>query len=129
MTFRGRFELREALAAFSASIKLHPNHSDTYHGRAQVLREMGDFAEALANHDRAIELAPEQFDLYWQRGLTDLRIRAFDDAIADFEQCLERNPAFTDAQRGLERAQRGRNDFTTELPDLEFARTPERKPE
>jgi RNA polymerase sigma factor (sigma-70 family) len=115
-------QYREAIAAFNASIKLHPHHSDSYHGRAQALRETGDFVDALVNHDRAVELDPQRYDLYWERGVTCLRIRAFDDAIADFEQCLARNRAFTDAQRGLECAQRSRTDFTTELPNLDFAR-------
>jgi RNA polymerase sigma factor (sigma-70 family) len=132
---QGAYELkrsgqyREAIAAFNASIKLHPHHSDSYHGRAQALRETGAFVEALVNHDRAVELDPQRYDLYWERGVTCLRMRAFDDAIGDFEQCLARNRAFTDAQRGLECAQRSRTDFTTELPNLDFARAREPKTE
>jgi RNA polymerase sigma factor (sigma-70 family) len=113
----------EAIPAFEASIPRYPNHSDSYHGLAQSLRDSGSPLRALPNHDRAIELDPGRYDLYWERGLTYLRMRCFDDAIADFEACLARNHSFTNARLALVKAIRGKADFNTELPDTNFVQS------
>src|SRR5205085_2808892 len=50
--FRRKGQLAEAVVSFEAAIRAEPGYSDSYHGLAQVQREMGRPTEALANHDR-----------------------------------------------------------------------------
>jgi len=104
-----------AIAAFEACIREHPEYSDGYHGLAQAQREAGDPATALMNHDRAIQLDPERHDFYWERGVTYARMKNVDGAITNFEACLERNSRFANAQLGLGEAYRNKGDFQTAL--------------
>lgn len=104
-----------AIAAFEACIREHPEHSDAYHGLAQAQREAGDAAGALANHDRAIALDPGRFDLYWERGVTYLRLGNADAAITNFEACLDRNSQFANAHLGLGEAHRSKGEFKDAL--------------
>jgi tetratricopeptide (TPR) repeat protein len=105
----------KAIAAFEAAIREDPNHSDAYHGLAQVQRDAGDPSTALVHHDRAVQLDPGRFDLYWERGVTCLRLKDYDAAITNFVACLERNGRFGNAHLGLGEAYRAKGEFEKAL--------------
>jgi len=105
----------KAIAAFEAAIREDPNHSDAYHGLAQVQRDAGDPSTALVHHDRAIQLDPGRFDLYWERGVTCLRLKDYDAAVTNFVACLERNDRFGNAHLGLGEAYRAKGEFEKAL--------------
>ena len=111
----------EAIAAFEASIREHPNYSDSYHGLAQSQREGGRPSEALTNHNWAIQLDPGRYDFYWERGLTWLRMKDYDAAISDFQACLARNNRFANAHFRLGEAYRAKNDFSAALSHYDQA--------
>ena len=119
--FRREGQLVEAVASFEAAIRAEPGYSDSYHGLAQVQREMGQPTEALTNHDRAIELDPKRHALYWERGVTHQRLKNYDAAIKDFEACLERNRQFANAHLGLGECYRAKGDLQKSLNELEQA--------
>src|SRR5688572_19277072 len=75
--FKRQGQHAEAAAAFEMAIREPPDHSDAYHGLAQVQRDMNDPATAMRNHDRAIELDPGRHDLYWERGVTCQRLKDY----------------------------------------------------
>ena len=119
--FKRNGDLTKAVASFEAAIRADPGHSDSYHGLAQTLREMGRPADALANHDRAIELDPKLHSLYWERGVTHQRLKDYDAAIKDYEMCLKRNSSFANAHLGLGECYRAKGDLPKSLSELDQA--------
>ena len=119
--FKRQRQYAEAVAAFEMAIRERPDHSDAYHGLAQVQRDMDNPAAAMRNHDRAIELDPGRHELYWERGVTCQRLKDYGAAISNFKACLERKPSFANAHLGLGEVYRELGELANSLNHLDQA--------
>lgn len=89
-------KLDEAMADFNRAVKLDPNKSDGYLGRADVLNAMQRYEDALADYHRAIEINPDFAKSYVNRGIAHSHLGQHKKAIADFEKALALDPEIDD---------------------------------
>jgi tetratricopeptide (TPR) repeat protein len=91
----GRY--REAVDAFSESLRLAPESAAALNNRAVARMRLGDTRGALDDYDRALGLSPNDPDIYFNRG--DARVVAGDlrGGLDDFTRALALRPGFARA--------------------------------
>jgi RNA polymerase sigma factor (sigma-70 family) len=77
-----------AIADFTAAIKLDPTKSLFYMNRGNVFRTKGDYDGAIADYTVAIRLDPKWADTYYQRGDAWYQKGSHDKAISDFTEAI-----------------------------------------
>ncbi|MCA1197364.1 tetratricopeptide repeat protein [Sphingomonas sp. R647] len=105
---RGRVHARlernnEALADYSAALKLAPRDSYTLYNRALIYAQMGNYRRAIEDFDASLKLRPDDDDAYLQRGLAKLDAGDLPAAVADFTIAHERkrDDPYPLANRGI----------------------------
>jgi tetratricopeptide (TPR) repeat protein len=104
-TDRGR-KCADAIAAYSAAIRLDPTNAEAYSSRAEVKLELHDFAGTMADLNVALKLSPRNGPAYYLRGFCKLSAKDYNGADADFTTAisLDTNDAAMYNYRGLARA-------------------------
>lgn len=99
----------EAIADFSAALRLQPVDTAALAGRAQARITGGDVAGALDDLGRAIALQPGSAQLFLLRGHAELANGSTDAAIVDFTEALRLDPKSASAlnNRGLAYRKKG----------------------
>ncbi len=94
---------REALADYSAALKLAPRDSYTLYNRALIYAQMGNYRRAIEDFDASLKLRPDNDDTYLQRGLAKLDAGDLPAAVADFTIAHERkrDDPYPLANRGI----------------------------
>jgi len=92
----------QAIADFTAALRLDPNNANNYHERGMAYSDKGDHDRAIADFNQVIRLYPNFAGAYSNRGLTYQNKGDYDRAIADFNQAIRLNPndAVTYSNRG-----------------------------
>jgi tetratricopeptide (TPR) repeat protein len=98
---------QQALAEFSAAIRLNPQYATAYFSRAYIQEQLQKFPQALSDYNQAIAIDPKFLSAYSNRGL--LKVEQFNDvpgALADYNQTIALDPKYSDAfnNRGLLKA-------------------------
>jgi len=83
-----RDNIDQALADFSATVRLKPDYAPGYNGRGYVHRYKGNLDAALADWDTAIRLSPAQPDPRKRRAETLRERDDFDRAIAEYDTLI-----------------------------------------
>src|SRR5262249_702421 len=78
----------DALADFTAALRLKPTHEGAIHDRAVLFLFTGKFKEAIADCDAALRLKPRQGDLHAIRGVCRKHLGAVDAALPDLEEAI-----------------------------------------
>ena len=73
----------QAIADFTAAIKINPDDAFAYELRGTVYRLSGDNDSAIADYSKIIELEPNNVKAYASRGDIYLQLQQYDKAIAD----------------------------------------------
>ncbi len=99
----------QALASFSAALKLVPKHVAAYNDRGEVYRKLGQYEQAIADDSRAIELKPDYAEAYFNRGVDYNESHQSERAVGDYNRAIELDPGLTIAYyaRGLAYADLG----------------------
>src|SRR6185437_7340176 len=83
---------QDAVADFSAAIKLRPDQPDAYSERARVYAELGAKSLALSDYSEVIRLRPDAKD-YVARGRLHHEMGSYDQALADYDRALRSQPS------------------------------------
>jgi tetratricopeptide (TPR) repeat protein len=81
-----------AVENYSNAIRLWPNDSALYRGRANAYLKLKLYYQALADYSKAIRLYPIAADLYNDRGDAYLELKHYDQAIADYTKYIDLKP-------------------------------------
>lgn len=84
-----------AIADYNEAIRLEPEESDAYHGRAQVYSILGRHYDAIGDYNNLLRLARGQpsASIYYNRGRSFIRVREFSRALSDFDRALQLEPS------------------------------------
>ena len=81
----------EAIAAYSRSLELEPDHATTLCNRAMAYLRANDFSNCIKDANKAIRLEPDYVKAYHRRGKAHLAKKNWRQAIEDFETVLDRS--------------------------------------
>lgn len=111
----------DAIADFTAALKLEPADGASLAGRARAHMVRGDILAAISDYDTAIRLSPGNLQLHLGRGHAYYVKGDAQSAVADFTRALEINPQSANAynRRGL--AYRRSGDTTRAIADYTSA--------
>lgn len=90
--YNDREKYDDAVAAYSAALKLEPKNAAAFCGRGSTFFNQGDSDTALADLHRAIELDPDNATAYLVRGQVQYAGGAGDKALADFTKAISLDP-------------------------------------
>ena len=84
--------LNYAIADFTEALRLNPNDTDAYLGRAGVYSQKKDFDRAIADYDQAIRIDPHNAEAYAFRGGIYFQKGKNNQALPDFNEAIRLNP-------------------------------------
>lgn len=90
-----------AAADFTKAIRLKPNLSDAYTGRAQVYEESNRKAESMADANKALQLNPNDYVALFIRAKLNTYSQNFAAARTDLEKAIRLYPDYTAAKNQL----------------------------
>jgi tetratricopeptide (TPR) repeat protein len=97
----------QAVADYSAAIRLNPQYMNPYNNRGNAYRALRDYPRAIADLSQAIRLNPQFGDAYFNRALAYEGQRDWRRAIADYGAAIRLNPrdagAYTNRGNAYER--------------------------
>ena len=91
----------EALADFTAALKLVPNDPTTWIARGNAWDNKGEKQKAIADYTEAIRLNPGDAAPYYNRGTVHQELGETAKAAADYRKALEIDPEFDQAKQAL----------------------------
>lgn len=93
----------DALADYSAALKLDKTDSYTLYNRALIYHRLGNYRQAIADFDASLRLRPDNDEAYLERGIAKLDSRDFRGAVADFTigHQRDRDDPYPVANRGV----------------------------
>ena len=94
-------KLDEAIADFTAALKLTPGNATLYVLRGTSYGNKSDFQRAITDFTEAIRLDPKDSAAYANRGVAYQETNQNDKAIADYRKALELEPGNETAKDGL----------------------------
>lgn len=86
--------LEEALADYTAVMRIDDTFSDHYFNRGNILRKLGRVEEAIADYEQVFRLEPPFPEVYYNRGDAFLELGEEDRALADFSRAIELDPGY-----------------------------------
>lgn len=108
---------QDANDAFSKVIRLNPDNTDAYFGRALALRHLDDNDAAKADYDTVLSRAPDNGAAHYNRGLIFTDLNKPDEAIADFIADARLSPQDPDPHLRLAELYRATGDFDHALAE------------
>lgn len=122
IAFSARGKRHEAVEHYSSALRLKPDDTLSYLGRANVLSRTRFKQEALEDYSRVLRLDPANAVALNNRGLLLRKMGRFDDAARDFTAAIDLDKSYADAwlNRGnthlaRRRLDRAVSDFTSAL--------------
>jgi len=90
--------LEEALAEYSAVMRVDDSLSDHYFNRGNILRRLGRTEEAIADYEQSIELDAPFPEVHYNLGDARIELGLEDQAVADFSRAIELDPEYVAAR-------------------------------
>ena len=112
---------KDAIGAYSKSIKLKPKDVDAYIMRGRAYIGLRNFNQAIKEFNKAIELNPQDAFAYDNRGDAYYKLDNYRQAVKDYDKAEEQNPyTLVNYRRGLAHSKLGNykqaiEDFNTEI--------------
>jgi tetratricopeptide (TPR) repeat protein len=90
----GEGDYQKAIESFSEKIRLDPNSSVGYYGRAIANNNLEQYQQSVDDYDQALRLDPNQENAsyYLPRGIALLGLKQYQRAIEDFDNAIQLNP-------------------------------------
>jgi Flp pilus assembly protein TadD len=88
---------RDAVLAFSESLRLAPESVAALNNRAVARMRLGDTRGAIEDYSRALELAPSDPDIYFNRGDARVVVGDLRGGLDDFTRAITLRPGFARA--------------------------------
>ena len=85
----GQNKYDNAIADYTAAIKIDPKYREAYNNRGNAYRRKGDHALAIADYTEAIKLNPKRGLYYRNRGTVLQDRREYTRALADFDEAIK----------------------------------------
>ena len=85
----GQSKYDNAIADYTAAIKIDPKYREAYNNRGNAYRRKGDHALAIADYTEAIKLNPKRGLYYRNRGTVLQDRREYVRALADFDEAIK----------------------------------------
>jgi len=103
--------LNEAIADFTAALRLRPDSARSLAGRGEARFAAGNFPGAITDYNDAIRLMPASANLYFDRGHVYLAAGSLDASIRDLTEAIRLDPNSASAynNRGLAFRKKGDN--------------------
>ncbi|MDX2303342.1 MAG: tetratricopeptide repeat protein [Microscillaceae bacterium] len=83
---------QEAIALFTKSLHLQPQHTESYFNRALAYYKLGDFKNALMDFDESLKLTPKNAEIYHERAITHHKLANHRQALEDLNKALWLDP-------------------------------------
>jgi tetratricopeptide (TPR) repeat protein len=90
--------LEEALAEYSAVMRVDDSLSDHYFNRGNILRQLGRTEEAIADYEQSIKLEAPFPEVHYNLGDARIELGLEDQAVADFSRAIELDPEYAAAR-------------------------------
>lgn len=90
----------DAVADYTAAIRLNPEYGALYQSRGEAVFRMGDGKKAIADFTAAIDLDPKNTLALSSRAAVHMHLDQYEKALADFEQLLALDASDADAFAG-----------------------------
>ncbi|MDR2494604.1 MAG: tetratricopeptide repeat protein [Spirochaetaceae bacterium] len=110
-----REEYDEAIAAFTAALRIDPNHANAkgnlataYNNRGVAYANRGDYDRALADYTAALRIDPNHAAAYSNRGVAYANRGDYDRALADFTAALRIDPNHAEIKEIIQIIQQAR---------------------
>jgi tetratricopeptide (TPR) repeat protein len=116
-----KYRRDDAMADFSAAIRLDSSNFLFWRERALLWFAKQDYAKAIDDNTTAIWLKPDDAMSYNNRGFAYESTGEFSKAIADFNQAIRLRPQFAQAYAGRGFAWLQRNEYDLAIADLDEA--------
>jgi len=113
--------LKTAISNSKQAIERHPNQSQVWYQRGQLLLKDQQYEAAEAALHQAIQLQPRDADTWHLRGIALLFLEQYEHAIAAFDEALHLQPTQSLAWVHRGRAQRGLQRYADEIVDYDQA--------
>jgi tetratricopeptide (TPR) repeat protein len=84
---RGEFD--KALKDYNKALEIKPDHSPTYHNRANLWNQKGEHDKAIQDYTKSIELDPNSVLTHFSRANTYEKINDNDNAIKDYTKTIQ----------------------------------------
>ncbi|MGD0017255.1 MAG: tetratricopeptide repeat protein [Verrucomicrobiia bacterium] len=91
----------EAIAEYSAALRIKPNYVDPHNGLGAALASQGKVSEAIAEYAAAVRLRPDDADAHYNFGIALVRQGNMSEAIEQFEQALRLGSDDADVHNNL----------------------------
>lgn len=82
----------EAIADYTAALKLNPNYRSARLDRAAAFYWLGNYPKAIDDYDQLLKDDSHNSDAYFGRGLSYSKLRNYDQSLHDLEQVVSLNP-------------------------------------
>ncbi len=97
-------QFQDAVWDFDELIKLAPDNSHAYHGRACAYAGLDQPGLAIEDFDRAIALDPGDAESHYQRGMVRMELGQYAEAVEDLDQAARLDPQHPYAESDREAA-------------------------
>lgn len=88
-------DYKQAIAEYTAAIKIDPSYFDAYESRAHAYWSLNDYDKAIADYTTAINIGSDDHSSFYYRGLIYEGKKDYDHAIADFKKAIEIDPDYS----------------------------------
>ena len=118
---------QEAIAAYDAAIRLHPDFASAYNNRGLAQEKLGQHQAAITDYSRAIKIDPRFASAYNNRGNAKRKLEQYFAAIADLDTAIQLKPDYARAyvNRGSAKSRLGHPTAASEDFDIAISLAPE----
>jgi tetratricopeptide (TPR) repeat protein len=116
-TNKQQSSIDQAIADYSAAVRLDPNNANTFFKRGDAYLKKGDFDRAISDYGEVIRLDPKNANAFFGRGVAYAKKGDLDRAISDYSEVIRLDPKNTIAfaNRGADYLKKG--DFDRAIAD------------
>ena len=89
--------LKSAIEAYDAAIRLKPNFADAYAKRGSAKYKLGNYKGSIVDHNIAIRLGLDYAAAYVNSGIAKRYLRNYKGAITDYDAAIRLDPKYAEA--------------------------------
>ncbi|MFK5970308.1 MAG: tetratricopeptide repeat protein, partial [Candidatus Marithrix sp.] len=82
----------QTLASFDKAVEIKSDYHQVWHGRGNVLDDLGRYEQALASYDKALKIKPDDHEAWTNRGNVLNDLGRYEQALASYDKALKIKP-------------------------------------